>query len=188
MKTITKKEMKQLTLRPKPVKYDNIPFWELLNEEVQDEKYRPFFNYDFSPNLLTITDYMIYQSDAFHLENGYGHTTIKSRAKSLDISRVYIYPEYHRQGHGTILMELVLSLILTTQMKHKVELPKIVCECVGSVGGYENTQDMPLDIQVKFFQKFGFELSRIDKYGYYHLVMNEEKMYEYMTNNLKQIK
>lgn len=170
--------------RPKPVFYENTEFFNLLVKEASDEKYKDKVHYEYMPQLALMLDYMIYVSDAIRLNINHGHLTVKSRAKSLDISRVWVEPFYHGRGIGTQLVELLLIMIITTVQKNETAFPKVVCECAGVVGGDVNRQETPIELQVRFFQKFGFELTRVDNYDNRHMTLNPYKMEQYFNKKI----
>jgi GNAT superfamily N-acetyltransferase len=134
-------------------------------------------------DISTATDYMIYKSEGTLIEykDARAYIRFKSRAKSVDISRVWIAPENQKKGLGTLLMTTFLFFVQETT-KDLGYFPKIICECSGTVGGNKNRQETPVEVQLKFFMKFGFELNRIDDFGYHHMILNQEKMMEFLDS------
>ena len=128
--------------------------------------------------------------------NGYGYSSNKttlslpcgshirfgSRAKSLDITRVWISPEQQGKGIGTFLMSIVLNSIFNNEL---TEFPKVILECVGSVGLGQNRQDTPISEQVRFFKKFGFVVDRVDFDGTHHMVLEKELLLDFFMDYLK---
>lgn len=109
------------------------------------------------------------------------HLRFATRSKSIDITRVWVQPHNHRKGAGTQLMNMFLcSLIKNCRVNENC--PKIILECTGGVGLGENRQDTPIDAQIKFFNKFGFEFDREDKHGTVHMVLNYHKLLVYVSS------
>lgn len=170
-------------LKNKPIKEypDNEPYL-LLKEEAF--KLSGFLNSVevSAEKISTVLDYLVYLSEGvtISLRNDVGFLRFKSRANSVDISRVWVRPDCHGQKQGTILMCALLYCIQNILDKLDY-FPKIVLECNGSVGFFENHQETPVELQIKFFEKFGFEVVRTDDYYSTHMQLNKEKMMAYMN-------
>ena len=140
-----------------------------------------------SCKFTTLLDYLIYESDstAYTYPDG-SHLRFKTRANSIDITRVWVNPENHRKGLGTYIMNIFMGVVTDYFTTHE-KLPKIVLECSGTVGLGENQQQTPIESQLKFFSKFGFEVVRVDSYGYHHMQLTEEGFYNWLIDfqNLK---
>jgi hypothetical protein len=80
----------------------------------------------------------------------------------IELTRVYINDKKRRNGLGSSLMNIFLSLC-----KYALgHLPDISLECTGVVGFGEYQTNTPLNIQIKFFESFGFKVKKRNKGGY----------------------
>lgn len=139
-----------------------------------------------SGKTISELDYMLYESESTMVFTGDGsHLKFKSRANSVDLNRVWVVPENHGHGIGTGLMDYFMSSVIEF-VGEENRLPKVILECLGQVGGGDNRQKMPVEKQVKFFEKFGFEVVRI-KDGYHHMELTEKGFLEYYENRLEKI-
>lgn len=151
-----------------------------LNNIAKDIEYVDIDSNDFISNICDFT--YVSEATTISLPNG-SHLRIKSRAKSLDITRVWINPDSHGKGHGSFLMSLVMASIREFIIETKT-LPKIILETTGSVGAGQNLQTTPVWKQVKFFNKFGFVVDRIDSNNTTHMILDHLKMLEYIKKDL----
>ena len=151
-----------------------------LNNIAKDIEYVAIDSNQFISNICDFT----YESEAttIILPDG-SHLRIKSRAKSLDITRVWVKPDSHGKGYGSFLMSLVMASIRQFIIETHT-LPKIILETTGSVGVGKNLQTTPVWKQVKFFNKFGFVVDRIDSNKTTHMILDHLKMLEYIKKDL----
>ena len=111
--------------------------------------------------------------DTILLESGFGHLRICPHKNGLEISRVWIEPELHNKGLGTLLMFRLFEWIGNTVDY----IPDIFLECTGSVGAGENYQETPLKKQIEFFRKFGFRVNQKESsYTKGYVQMNLDKI------------
>lgn len=71
----------------------------------------------------------------------------------IELTRLWIKSENQRIGLGTYLMEIFEDALINILG----ELPRIRLECNGSIGFGQNTQHTPIEGQVNFFKRFGYE-------------------------------
>jgi hypothetical protein len=81
----------------------------------------------------------------------------------IEISRVWVNPDNHRKGFGSLLMELLFDFIEFAE----VQPNEFFLECTGAVGAGDNLQSIGIDIQTKFFRKFGFRVDNGKGYPNY---------------------
>ena len=99
----------------------------------------------------------------FFLEDG-SHIRFSPHNKNgIEISRVWVNPENHRNGLGSLLMELFFDFMLFA----KVEPSEYFLECTGAVGLGENKQELSVASQTNFFRKFGFRVNNRKGYPDY---------------------
>jgi hypothetical protein len=192
------KEQKDYVKHMKSVPFKDYPQNEIYKTvknyliEIMEGKHPGLFPVEFltycelnSQPIVTSVPNFSYNSECttFYTPDG-SHIRVKSRAKSLDITRVWILPENHGVGLGTTLMKMVLFGVVHHRFTTG-DFPKVVLECTGAVGWGENRQDTPLEDQIRFFKKFGFVLDRVDDYGTHHMILNEEEFHDYMMGLLK---
>jgi GNAT superfamily N-acetyltransferase len=167
-------------------KYEDSDFYKLLRDNLKR-------NYKNHTHLIVeeqfmghCMDYLFYENNSCFIGFGGNYLRFGTRGKSIDITRVNVLPEYHRRGYGTILMDtFLLSFYLVIgNIEDKNTIPDIVLECCGGVGYGDTQQETPVESQIKFFQKFGFEIYRKDKYGYTHLKLSPQKFLDYVKNVL----
>ena len=186
---LVKKQMKNMWRDMKSVprrKYEDIEFYKLLRDELmnfyKDSEYVTIEETYMGHSM----DYFIYKNNSCMIGFGGNYMRFGSRGKSIDISRVNVLPENHGKGVGTALMDTFflsfLSLVRTVD--NKITVPDIILECFGAVGCGDTYQQTPKREQVRFFQKFGFDVVREDQYGYVHMKLSPEKFFEYVKNNL----
>lgn len=72
----------------------------------------------------------------------------------LEITRIIVHPNNQRIGIGSKLMELLMGFL----QEILGWIPTIQLECNGGIGLRENHNKTPIHEQVKFFQKFDFEI------------------------------
>lgn len=149
---------------------------ERLKELSQEHPYKKILEIQTQPTTMVLS-YMSYDSTATTLSFPFGHITIHSRAKSLDISRVIVDQDNHGKGLGTLMMSILMHTIVL-YIRETEKFPKVILECSGLVGLGKNRQETPLHQQVKFFEKFGFELERV-KDGYHHMILTLEGIEDY---------
>lgn len=165
----------------KPVLYPDIELFTFLTEYFNEvSKKHKFLEVVTEPAIMTL-DYMTYKSTKTTLMFPCGLINFHSRAKSLDITRVLVNKEEHGKGFGTFMMEMLFSGICFYFLETK-KFPKVVLECVGSVGVGETFQQTPVHKQIKFFEKFGFELDRVNE-GYHHMELTRQGLIKYVLNN-----
>jgi GNAT superfamily N-acetyltransferase len=186
---LSKKQMKNMWRDMKSVprrKYEDIEFYKLLRDELmnfyKDSEYVTIKETYMGHSM----DYFIYENNSCMIGFGGNYMRFGSRGKSIDISRVNVLPENHGKGVGTALMDTFflsfLSLVRT--FDNKITVPDIILECFGAVGCGDTYQQTPKREQVRFFQKFGFEVVREDQHGYTHMKLSPDKFFEYVKNNL----
>jgi GNAT superfamily N-acetyltransferase len=116
----------------------------------------------------------------FHI--GKSHIRIVPHGDSIEISRVWIDPDYHRKGIGTALIELVMNGLW---FLNDLEPPKVMLEVTGFVGTGKTEQQTPIGEQCRFFRKFGFRVvESSNKGGYRRMVFKDYSMYQ---NRLKEL-
>ena len=137
-------------------------------------------------SVYTSVGSFIYQSNKTTVELPDGsHIRFGTRAKSLDISRVWVSPENHGKRVGTYLVGMVLIGVLKwIEDNPEKEFPKVTLECTGSVGLGENRQDTPIKDQMRFFGKFGFVLDRVDKENIHHMVLDPMNYINWVKKSL----
>lgn len=134
-----------------------------------------------SETCIMALDYMSYQSTKTTLDFSCGLINLHSRAKSLDITRVIVDEGQHGKGFGTFMMMILMSGILMYTLETN-KFPKVILECVGGVGLGKTFQSTPVEQQVKFFKKFGFELERV-KDDYHHMLLTKEGLAKLVSQN-----
>jgi hypothetical protein len=82
---------------------------------------------------------------------------------SIEISRIWVNPINHRNGIGSMLMNLFFELIQFSES----EPSSYFLECTGAVGLGDNAQTIGIDVQTKFFRKFGFRVDYRKEYPNY---------------------
>lgn len=75
----------------------------------------------------------------------------------IELTRLWIKSENQRIGLGTYLMEIFEDSLINILGK----LPRIRLECNGSIGFGQNTQHTPVEGQIKFFKRFGYETTKV---------------------------
>jgi GNAT superfamily N-acetyltransferase len=81
----------------------------------------------------------------------------------IEISRVWVRPDNHRRGFGSLLMNLLTDFIEFAEVQPK----EFFLECTGAVGTGDNHQSVGIDVQTKFFRKFGFRVANGKGYPHY---------------------
>ena len=180
------KNIKKLIKTLPKKKYEDSDFYKLLRDNLkQNYKNNKYIIIDeiFMGHCM---DYLFYENNSCFIGFGGNYLRFGTRGKSIDITRVNVLPEYHRKGYGTILMDafLLSFYVVIGNIEDKNIIPDIVLECVGNVGYGDTQQETPVESQIKFFQKFGFEIYREDKYGYTHLKLSPQKFLDYVKNVL----
>lgn len=99
----------------------------------------------------------------FEISNQYiGHIVITPKGEGLNFSRVMVNRDMKGCGLGTLMMKIVLDYLHSVEKQLEIDPTKLFLECVGSVGFGENKQDTPINVQKKFFMKFGFQQYKLD--------------------------
>jgi hypothetical protein len=99
----------------------------------------------------------------FFLEDG-SHIRFSSyKSSSIEISRVWVHPYSHRNGIGSLLMDLMFDFINFAECKPNMYF----LECTGAIGVGANAQSVGIDVQTKFFRKFGFRVDNKKQYPDY---------------------
>ena len=190
--TLTKKQRKQLR-KVKTRKYPQNEIYKVLKQRMVDvASENKYLNVDHLMMRTMVPDFA-YESEATTISTPDGsHVRFKSRAKSIDISRVWVNPENHGKGVGTLLMETLLIGGVLDSMVNNPELRndwKIILECTGEVGLGENYQETPVSQQVRFFKRFGFVVDRVDYVNdVYHMVLSWDNFNEYLQKVLAEKK
>ena len=84
----------------------------------------------------------------------------------LELTRIMIPEKNRGRGLGVDYMELVLSSI----QEVLGFIPRMVLECTGAIGAVHNYEQLSLDAQIRFFQKFDFVVVEHDfQVGYARL-------------------
>lgn len=100
----------------------------------------------------------------FTLLNDGSHIRISPfNINGIEISRVYVNPNNHRKGIGSLLMQLLEEFMNYIEVKPE----ELFLECTGAVGAGDNLQEVGIDIQTKFFRKFGFKVNNGKDYPNY---------------------
>jgi GNAT superfamily N-acetyltransferase len=187
---LSKKQMKNMWRDMKSVpqrKYEDIPFYKLLRDELMNVYKDNKYVYVEETYMGHSMNYFTYMNNSCLVGLGNaGFLRFGTRGKSIDISRVDVEPEYHGKGIGTAVMDtFFLSLIsVIKNLEDKSTVPDIVLECYGKVGCGATYKETPIPQQVKFFNKFGFEVVREDQHGYTHMKLSPEKFADYVQKNL----
>lgn len=185
--TITRKQQKQIQ-RTKARKYPQNEIYKVLKQRmvdvVSENEYLDIDHY----MMKTIVPGFAYESEATTISTSDGsHLRFKSRAKSIDLSRVWVNPDNHRKGVGTLLMNTFLIKGVLDSVVKNPQLQKdwkIVLECTGEVGLGENYQSTPVSQQIRFFKRFGFVVERVDINDTYHMILSWDKFNEYLQKLL----
>jgi GNAT superfamily N-acetyltransferase len=74
---------------------------------------------------------------------------------ALELTRLWVKPENHGKGIGSLLMETFENIVVEIIG----ELPRIELECTGAVGLGDNSQSIPISKQINFFRRFGYKIS-----------------------------
>jgi GNAT superfamily N-acetyltransferase len=107
------------------------------------------------------------------LEDGSHIRCSSFQEDSIEISRVWVNPMNHRNGIGSMLMNLLFELIQFSES----EPSSYFLECTGAVGLGDNAQTIGIDIQTKFFRKFGFRVDYRKEYPHYvTMIMKPKKL------------
>jgi GNAT superfamily N-acetyltransferase len=183
----SRKEQKRTLQEIKTIchkKYDNIKFYELLRNDLMN-KYKNSDLFDIEEDEMThVMDYFKYTNNSTAIVCNGGILRFGTRAKSIDITRVWVDPRIHRKGLGTILMDIFFRSYISVITRPDVTedmIPKIILECSGSVGYGDTKQDTSITDQLKFFTKFGFEVVRNDHKNYYvHLELTKSGFKKYV--------
>ena len=167
-------------------KYEDSDFYKLLRDNLkQNYKNNKYITIDeiFMGHCL---DYLFYENNSCFIGIGGNYMRFGTRGKSIDITRVNVLPEFHGKGIGTILMDtFLLSLCLVIRdIEDKNTIPDIKLECIGNVGYGDTQQETSVESQIKFFQKFGFDIDKVDIHGYTHLKLSPQKFLDYVKNVL----
>jgi len=182
-KTLTSKERKQMKKEERNIiKYPDNEVYKCVTEYIkvfaeQNPEYTEVSVY----KSKMILDYMTYESNVTSWGFPGGVINIRSRAKSLDITRVMVDKEVQGKGLGTIMMTFLMTAIAAFAI-WKREFPKVILECNGQVGAGKNYQETPIEKQVAFFSKFGFEVERV-KDGYHHMILTPEEFAKVLVEN-----
>jgi GNAT superfamily N-acetyltransferase len=117
-------------------------------------------------------------SDAFKLEllNGCYLKICPNNLNGLEISELYILPEFQNQDYGTVFMNIILQSVIDSL---KVP-PLITLECVGAIGHNGNFIDSSIDSQIQFFKNFGFRIvDAVSNYpDYVQMSFNGKHLYD----------
>ena len=192
MTTLTKKEMKEFekSLKSVPRKtYEDLQFYKLLRDELKIQ-FKNSDKVDITEcRMGHQTDYLLYTNNSTCIDFGPAYLRFGSRAKSIDISRVDVEVDYQGKGLGTVVMDIFMTSMYLTirKMKDISTIPDIILECSGSVGYGDTKKETPIREQIRFFEKFGFELQRYDKYGYAHMKLCPIKGTEYMKKTIEKL-
>lgn len=184
--TISTKERKEMTKQlKKVVNYPDNDIFLFVTKGLK-EQFSDCSNFTFETVSGTMRlDYMSYRSNMTSVNCDAFCLNIHPRAKSLDITRVWVHPDLHGQGLGSALMESVMNQVLL-YIREKKDFPKIILECCGSVGGGSNYQETRVEDQIRFFSKFGFEVDRIQG-QYHHMVLTTDGLMKYVKSFRKDL-
>lgn len=105
------------------------------------------------------------------LEDGSHIRCSSFQGDSIEISRVWVNPMNHRNGIGSMLMNLLFELIQFSES----EPSSYFLECTGAVGLGDNAQTIGIDIQSRFFRKFGFRVDYRKEYPHYVTMIMKPK-------------
>jgi len=192
MNIMTKKQMKAFNKELKSIpnkKYEDLQFYKLLRDELKIQ-FKNSEQVDISEcRMGHQTDYLFYTNNSTCIGFGPAYLRFGSRAKSIDISRVDVEVDYQGKGLGTVVMDMFMTSMYLTirKMEDKSTIPDIILECSGSVGYGDTRKETPIHKQIRFFEKFGFELQRYDKYGYAHMKLCPIKGTEYMKKTIERL-
>ena len=188
-KTEYKRQLEFIKTLPKK-KYEDIEFYVKLRDEFmkryQNHKFIDVEEYE----MTHVTDYLRYENNSTCFSVGPAFMRFGSRGKSIDISRVDVPNDKQGKGLGTAMMNLFLNCLFDVIRKNvdTMSIPDIILECSGQVGFGDTFKHTPRHIQVRFFQKFGFEVVREDIYGYVHMKLSPTKFLEYWEKELEEFK
>jgi len=90
----------------------------------------------------------------------------------IEITRVCVDENHQGKKLGTYMMNTLFLFMFETLGY----IPKIFLECIGSIKVGEETYTNPIQLQTKFFRKFGFRVS-VNKFypDYVKMVFDESK-------------
>jgi GNAT superfamily N-acetyltransferase len=182
-RTLTSKKRKQMqTQERNTIKYPDNEVYKCVTEYIKviAEQNPEYSQVTVAKSKMQL-DYMTYESNVTMWGFPGGQINIHSRAKSLDISRVIVDKELQGQGLGTLMMTFLMTAIAAFVI-HKQEFPKVILECFGRVGAGRNYQETPIEKQVAFFSKFGFEVERV-KDGYHHMILTPKGFGKVLVEN-----
>jgi hypothetical protein len=108
----------------------------------------------------------------FFLQDGSHLRCSPYKEDSIEISRVWVSPNQHRKGLGSLLMNLFFSFIQFSEASPKLYF----LECTGAVGLGENAQSVGIESQTKFFRQFGFRVDYRKEYPNYVTMILENKL------------
>jgi GNAT superfamily N-acetyltransferase len=171
-------------------KYENIEFYVKLRDALM-KRYKDHTFIDVEEYAMThVTDYLRYVNNSTCFSVGDAFMRFGSRGKSIDISRVDVPNDKQGKGLGTAMMNLFFNSMFEV-IRNNVDtmsIPDIILECSGQVGFGDTFKHTPRHTQVRFFQKFGFEVVREDIYGYIHMKLSPTKFLEYWEKELQEFK
>jgi hypothetical protein len=83
--------------------------------------------------------------------------------ESIEITFIRVEKENHSKGEGTLLMKTITDY-MTKTLGYR---PRLVLECIGSVGSNNNIIEIGIKKQTAFFRKFGFRVENGKHYPHY---------------------
>jgi GNAT superfamily N-acetyltransferase len=89
----------------------------------------------------------------FSLSDGSHIRFSPNDSDGIEITRVFVPKKSRRKGTGKMLMGTFFAFLLITLGF----IPQITLECTGSIGLGESQESAPIENQIKFFKKFGFQ-------------------------------
>ena len=85
------------------------------------------------------------------------------KKNGIEITRVFVVEDSRKKGVGTTLVKIFHALCNGVLG----ELPNMTLECTGALGIGKNQVLTPLNIQIKFFEQFGFKVKNKGKQSGY---------------------
>lgn len=90
--------------------------------------------------------------------------------ESIEMTFIRVEKENHSKGEGTLLMKTITDYMTKTLGY----TPRLVLECIGSVGLGSNIIEIGIKKQITFFRKFGFRVENGKHYPHYVMMSSPE--------------
>jgi len=95
-----------------------------------------------------------HQCITFSMKNGSYLRFSPDENDGIEITALYVPNEFRRQGLGEILMNTLNAF----NQKAVGYRPTLSLECTGAIGFGDNKENTPIENQITFFQKLGFNV------------------------------